>query len=219
MPARAMVIVGGGMSTRFGSDKLLAEIAGAPLIGHTLRAVAGVVDTVVVVVRAEIASEVAGIHPSAIVATGGATRTRSEWAGLSALGEAHDLIGIHDAARPVVDPAHVESVFAAAAETGGAVPVIEPAGLIVGRRELTPIPAIRRAQTPQVFRGAALFDAYQRAIAAGFDGHDTVEVMQRFADVTICAVPGDEANLKVTFPADLEMVRRHLTDRSRSEAL
>ena len=34
-----MVIVGAGSSTRFGADKLLTEVAGRPLIEHTIEAV------------------------------------------------------------------------------------------------------------------------------------------------------------------------------------
>jgi len=218
MPARAMIIVGGGTSTRFGSDKLLAEVSGAPLIGHTLRAVSAVVDTVVVVVRPQLAAKVTEIDRRAIVALAGETRTRSEWSGLSALGEAHDLIGIHDAARPAVDPELVETIFAAAAVCGGAVPMIEPAGLIVDRSGLEPMTAIRRAQTPQVFHGPSLLEAYSRAIENRFEGHDTVEVVERFGRVTIAAVPGQESNMKVTYPADLEIVRRHLSSRARNAA-
>ena len=44
------IVLAGGRSTRFGGDKLAAEIGGRPLLHLAIEAVAGVVDEVVVVV-------------------------------------------------------------------------------------------------------------------------------------------------------------------------
>jgi molybdopterin-guanine dinucleotide biosynthesis protein A len=50
-PARASAIVlAGGRSARFGSDKLAAELGGAPLLHHALRAVASTCDEVIVII-------------------------------------------------------------------------------------------------------------------------------------------------------------------------
>lgn len=206
MPTRAMIIVGGGSSTRFGSDKLLAEVAGRPLIAHTIEAVVDHVDSCVVVCRHEIIDEIAGLHDRIVVTPGGTTRTSSEMAGLAALGGEVDLIGIHDAARPVVKGLLVDRLFSIAAKQGGAVPVVPPEKVIIDRKTHRPVVGLRRAQTPQVFRGPELMAAYVRAAQADYEGHDTSGVMERFADVTIVAVPGDHANVKVTYPQDIELV-------------
>jgi molybdopterin-guanine dinucleotide biosynthesis protein A len=47
------IVLAGGRSTRFGSDKLAVEIGGGPLLHRAIEAVAGVVDEVVVVVGTE----------------------------------------------------------------------------------------------------------------------------------------------------------------------
>lgn len=47
------IVLAGGRSTRFGSDKLAVEIGGRPLLHRAIEAVAGVVDEVVVVVGTE----------------------------------------------------------------------------------------------------------------------------------------------------------------------
>lgn len=211
-----MVIVGGGSSTRFGEDKLFALVAGRPLLRHAYESVAAHVDEVVVVTRHESMEVVSDMGLNAVITTGGATRTSSEWAGLQALGVDYDLIGIHDAARPIVLPAMIERLFAEAGDIGGAAPVLETDALIVDRGRLEAIKPIGRAQTPQVFRGQELVAAYARATEAGFAGHDTVEVVQRFSELEIVGVPGDIANIKVTYPEDIELVRRHLEDRSRT---
>jgi 2-C-methyl-D-erythritol 4-phosphate cytidylyltransferase len=211
-----MVIVGGGSSTRFGSDKLWMVVEGRPLLQHTYESVAEHVDTVVVVTSRESRARVERMRIAAVVTTGGPTRTLSEWAGLQALERSHDLIGIHDAARPVVSPGMIESLFASALETGGAAPLIELNELIVARDGLAPVTSVRRAQTPQVFRGDELKTAFHRAVEAGFTGHDTVEVVQRYGELAVVGVAGDATNVKVTYPEDIEVVSRHLASRSRT---
>lgn len=216
MTSRAMIVVGAGSSIRFGMDKLSADISGRPLIAHTLDALTPHVDICIVVTGPELAEMLAETHPGVRVTPGGATRTLSELAGLAALGGDCEVIGIHDAARPVIRGFLVNRLFEIASRVGGAVPVLDPDRVIVDRATLGPITRLKRAQTPQVFRGPEMMTAYVKAAQAGFDGHDTASVMQRHSDVTIVAVQGDPDNVKVTFPGDLERVRATITARSRT---
>lgn len=211
-----MVIVGAGSSTRFGADKLMAQVAGKPLIAHTIEAVRAHVDVCVVVCRPEMSSVVAELADGITLASGGATRTRSEMAGLTAIGADVELIGIHDAARPLVSPATIERLFEVAAAEGGALPLVPYERLIIDKDTLRPATGLAGAQTPQVFRSRELLDAYHEAARAGFEGHDTVEVVERFGDVRIVAIEGEEENLKVTFPGDLDEVRKRLSGPSRT---
>jgi molybdopterin-guanine dinucleotide biosynthesis protein A len=48
-PRRSAIVLAGGRSRRFRSDKLAADIDGAPLIHHAVRAAAGTCDEVIVV--------------------------------------------------------------------------------------------------------------------------------------------------------------------------
>jgi 2-C-methyl-D-erythritol 4-phosphate cytidylyltransferase len=217
MSTRAMIVVGGGSSSRFEGEKLLAEVAGKPLIWHTVSAVRDLVDTVILVSRPDIIEKVAGLKLGVETVPGGSTRTLSEMAGLAALGGDFDLIGIHDAARPLVRRKLVDQLFVAAESTGGAVPVQEPEDLLLERHQLRPVERPGVVQTPQVFRGPDLFAAYVRSAEADYDGHDTVEIVHRYGDLRIAAVPADPSNIKVTFPEDLEFVRRWFEDPSRSE--
>lgn len=212
-----MVVVAGGTSTRFGSDKLAQIVSGRPLVAHTIAAVARTVDRCVLVGRSDTIDWLRSLELGVEVVSGGTTRTLSEMAGLAALGQPTALIGIHDAARPLVTPALVAAVFRAAAEVGGAVPVLPPDGFLIERSTFRPVPDVGLAQTPQVFRGPELMAGYVAAAQAGFDGRDTAEVMERFGSVPIAAVKGDPDNIKVTYPPDLEEVRRRLTAPSRSE--
>jgi 2-C-methyl-D-erythritol 4-phosphate cytidylyltransferase len=64
--------------------------------------------------------------------------------------------------------------------------------------------------------GREIMIAYVRAAQAGVDAQDTVEIMQRFSDVAIAALPGDPDNIKVTYPDDLRVVAQRLTTRPRT---
>ena len=147
---------------------------------------------------------------------GGSTRTESEMSGLAAVGDGFDLIAIHDGARPLVTGDLVEALFEAAGEFGGAIPVLEPKTPTIRRDDLSVIEAAV-VQTPQVFHAAKLLAAYVKAAQEEYSGHDTADVVLRYSDVAIQAVPGDPGNIKVTFPEDLDQVREYLEGPSRNE--
>ena len=192
----------------------MVELESRPLIAHTIDAVVGHVDVCVVVCRAELAETVARLRDDVTVAIGGETRTLSEMAGLAAIGQEVDLIGIHDAARPSVDPAMIERLFDVAESEGGAVPLVSYDWLILDKATHQTVPGLQAAQTPQVFRGPDLMSAYVRAAQTGYEGHDTVQVVQQFSDVRVVAVVGDRDNVKVTYPRDLDRIKDRLSGSS-----
>ncbi len=194
----------------------MADIDGRPLISHTVEAVAGHVDVCVVVCRREISATLARLHPDVTIAEGGPTRTASEMSGLAAIDTDVDLIGIHDAARPLIAGHVISTLFEAAESKGGAVPLLKHDGLIVEKSSHRPVSGLLGAQTPQVFRAPDLLAAYRRAAEARFEAHDTVEVVQRFSDLVIVGVEGDPGNVKVTYPGDIERVRTLLSGPSRT---
>lgn len=208
-----MIVVGGGSSTRFEGDKLLTEVAGIPVVTRTISSVRGSVDRVVLVCRMDQVDEIGRLRLGIDIVSGGSTRTGSEIAGLSALEDRYELIGIHDAARPLVAPSLIDQLFEDAARLGGAVPYLDP-GLIVERSSLDAMAGLGAAQTPQVFQSGPLRAAYRAAELEGFSGHDTAEVVTRYTRTRIAAVPGDNSNVKITFPEDLVIVERLLEERS-----
>ncbi len=63
-------------------------------------------------------------------------------------------------------------------------------------------------QTPQAFRAPELLVAYRRAAEDGFEGTDTAACLERYADLSIAAVPSSPLNLKITFPEDVALADR-----------
>jgi 2-C-methyl-D-erythritol 4-phosphate cytidylyltransferase len=194
---------------------MMTYVAGRPLIAHTVDAMAPHVRLCVLVCREDQLEPLEAIGLEATLVPGGVTRTDSEMSGLAAVGIKADLIAIHDGARPCATPELIEGLFDAADDVGGAVPVVKPDRPLLDRSTLEGVEA-SYVQTPQVFRGPQLLAAYVKAAQAGFNGHDTAEIVSRYSNLDIAAVPGDPGNLKVTYPADLGRVREFLEDPSRT---
>jgi 2-C-methyl-D-erythritol 4-phosphate cytidylyltransferase len=146
------------------------------------------------------------------VVHGGAVRQESELMALRHLGPRItggeiDVVLMHDAARPLVTPDLVAAVLAAARQSGGAVPGVPRDGLTMASEDGSVAEAdlgtMMAMQTPQGFLAAPLLDAYQRAAADGFAGTDTAACVTRYSDIQVRCIPGDDRNIKITYPHDL----------------
>jgi len=146
------------------------------------------------------------------VVAGGDTRMESVARGLAALegieGDGPGLVAVHDAARPFVSHTLLEALARAAARDGAAVPGLPVTDTLkrggsdslvaetVDRRDLY------RVQTPQVFRGDILRQAYRAAAAESFPATDDAALVER-RGLPVTLVPGDPDNIKITTPSDL----------------
>lgn len=218
MPSRALVVVGGGSSARFGGEKLMTDLDGRPLVQHTIEAVAPQVDRCVLVARDDLIPRLKKLEMDIDIVPGGTTRTGSEAEGMRAIGPGYDLVGIHDAARPRVSERLMDNLYQRAWEVGGAIPALTPARSIVDRHSLEPVHGVVTVQTPQVFRSDLLHQTYRRAVDADGEGQDTAEMVERFGEGLISVVPGDPNNIKVTYPSDIELLSGRFRDPSRIDA-
>lgn len=211
----AGIIVAGGRGTRLGgAPKQWRPLSGRPVCAHAVEALAAAgLAPILLVHHPEDAQEAAAI-PGVRLAPGGATRAESVRAGLEALAaEAPDAVLIHDAARPCVSPDLVWRVVAALEDQDGAAPALpvtdalwRGGATVEGTQSRE---GLWRAQTPQGFRFARILEAH-RAHPGG--AADDVEVA-RAAGMEVAIVPGEEDNIKVTHPGDLERAARILEGR------
>ena len=230
-PRRFGLIPAAGGSSRFGGTepKLYALLAGAPVIRHTIRALnesIALEGVFVVLARddklyAERIGELPGVVP---LYCGGRTRAESVANGLGALGDqaaAEDWILVHDAARPCVDIATLHRLLNELEDepVGGllAVPLADTlkraetgAGLRVAATEDRT--AMWCAQTPQMFRYAILQHALRQAY--GKNMTDEAQAIEALG-VKPRLVLGSSANIKVTYPDDLELAEAILARRKR----
>jgi 2-C-methyl-D-erythritol 4-phosphate cytidylyltransferase / 2-C-methyl-D-erythritol 2,4-cyclodiphosphate synthase len=219
----AAIIVAAGRGTRAGGTepKQWQPLRGRPVLAVTLAAFAGAVDLVVVVIhpedRARAEAVLSGVGlPGVEMVEGGATRAGSALRGLEALaGRGVTRVLIHDAARPLVGRVLIRRMIAALDGAVAAAPGVAvsdalwrvEAGLVTGTQDRT---GLWRAQTPQAFRFDAILAAH-RAHAGG--AADDVEVA-RAAGLDVVLVEGDEDNLKLTWPGDLDRAARIMAERT-----
>lgn len=219
-----LVVPAAGGGTRLGrGDKAFLEVAGAPLVVHALRRFLRLpeIGPIVVVAppgRVEAMREVVrplAVEGRLIVCQGGPTRRDSVRLGLAAL-PAAEVVLVHDAARPLASPELIRRVLQAVRETGAALPGVMPRDAVrqVSDGRLAG-PLDRRrlilAQTPQGFRRSLLEAAHAHAEQAGADADDDAQLVWALGH-PVAVVAGEEANLKVTFDADLWIAERRLQD-------
>jgi 2-C-methyl-D-erythritol 4-phosphate cytidylyltransferase len=145
------------------------------------------------------------------VVAGGATRQDSVAAALAAVPAGFPIILVHDAARAFAPSELVERVAAAVRDGHEAVipvlPVIDTIKQVdeSGHVCATPVRSTLRAvQTPQGFRRDVLEAAHRAATDSLTDDAGLAELI----GVRVFCVPGEEAALKITRPADLSTAER-----------
>lgn len=229
MPYAAGVVLASGAGTRVGAgiNKVYLPLAGRRLVSWSLGAFARVpeIGVLVLVARPEDGELVEWVLDREIEAAvevvyGGETRQESELKALRHLASridegSIDTVLLHDAARPLVSPALIAGVLHEAREHGGAIPGLPAEDIVaVGDdgstlAEHAPGPIIR-AQTPQGFRAAPLLAAYEQAAREEFLGTDTASCMERYSDLPVHWVRGEQQNFKITYPHDLVIAEQVL---------
>lgn len=207
------IIVAGGKGMRMGKDlpKQFLPIDGTPILMHTLQAFYDYDPSMTLIVvlpsdQQAYWSKLCGDYHFTIphvVVKGGETRFHSVKNGLSCI-KGEGLVAVHDGVRPFVHCDTIDRCFAAAQESGAAVPVVEVVDSLrkvedeesnaVSRREY------RIVQTPQVFDISLLKEAYKQPYTVDFtDDASVVEAYGR----KISLVEGNRENIKITSPFDL----------------
>lgn len=217
------IIVAAGRGARVGGaiPKQLLDLGGRTILQRSVAAFdghAGVSEIVVVLPAEWVPEGAALVGPTTRpcrFAAGGERRQDSVARGLAAMPAGPDLILVHDAARPFADTALIDRVIAGAAEYGAVVPAVQARDTVkrvdLDRRlvrETIARDEIWLAQTPQGFRRAVLAAAV--AAADGVEATDEAALAER-AGHAVRVVTGDDQNVKITTPDDLEAARARVS--------
>lgn len=226
---------GVGARAGAGGPKQYATLRGHAVVAHTLAALAQVsrlAATLVVLAPDDSVFEFHAtnfVGPRAWVARcGGATRAQSVLGGLDALRE-HDAgdddwVLVHDAARCLLQPAWVDRLIDACLDdpVGGllALPLADTLKAALplaggdGERVAATLDRAAKwlAQTPQMFRLGLLQRALRDAAATGVVVTDESSAIEALG-LAPRLVPGDQENLKLTWPADFALAARLLETR------
>jgi 2-C-methyl-D-erythritol 4-phosphate cytidylyltransferase / 2-C-methyl-D-erythritol 2,4-cyclodiphosphate synthase len=214
----AAIVVAGGAGKRMGGDvpKQFLLLAGRPILDRTVSALTACqrIEGIVLALppAAPDAMKAAYRDSGKVieVVDGGDERQDSVRNALAAVPVETEVVLVHDAARPFVSPDLLERCVDRAAEHGAVVPVVPvrdtlkewdgDSGTLVTRDRSV----LLRAQTPQAFRAGILREAYERAAAERRTGTDDAALVEA-AGFPVVPIPGDEGNIKITVPEDLQM--------------
>ena len=211
----SVVIVCAGNSTRMGGvNKILLPLGERKVIGVTMQAFEkceSVAEIIIVCREADMPAikeeaEKAGITKLKTCVTGGATRQESVINGIKQISKETELIAVHDGARPLVKPEHIEKVIKDAKVFGGAtlgVPVKDTIktvddGLIT--------------DTPQIFKRSLYFEGIDFALEHGLDFTDDCQLVEAIGGKVAMTV-GDYTNIKITTPEDIAIAEILLKNR------
>jgi 2-C-methyl-D-erythritol 4-phosphate cytidylyltransferase len=216
----AVVLAGGsGSRVGLGLPKQLLKVAGRTIIEHSVAALheCDVVDEIVIVMTPDFVGEAQHLlmRPElpkvTRVLAGGADRNASTRVALAALGDEECNVLFHDAVRPLLSQRVIRDCVEAL-RTYEAVDVAIPSADTIVHvdddEHVLDIPdrsRLRRGQTPQGFRLSVIRRAYEIAqddpTVRATD--DCGVLLHCLPEVPVYVVPGDEHNMKVTYPVDL----------------
>jgi 2-C-methyl-D-erythritol 4-phosphate cytidylyltransferase len=199
--------------------KQFLSLTGRPVFLHSLERIllSPSVDEIVIVAppgREDHLKSLMSETPSKPVriVPGGENRQDSARFGVEAVSPDAEIILIHDAVRPCVDIDRIEALIMAVREFGAAVlavPVKDTLkrvekGIIV---ETVDRGNLWQVQTPQGFRADWIRLAHKQACDEGWTATDDAALVERLGH-PVRVVLGDQRNIKITTPEDLELAEK-----------
>ena len=225
-PYCTAVVVAAGSATRMGRDKLMLELAGTPVVIHTLRALdlCPHIHEIVVVTREDLLVPVSKLCAEYALAkvrkivVGGSTRAQSVYNGIQEVSKQTQLIAIQDGARPLVSQEVLQDVISTAVKCSAAAPAVPVKdtikcaenGIVTDTPERGKLFAV---QTPQVFETDLIRAALYRAIEENLPITDDCSAVELLG-MKVTLTQGADENIKITTPADLVLAEALLAWRN-----
>ncbi len=228
MPTYAVIVPAAGQSSRFGGleKKPFVSLDGRPIWLRTCELFWN---------RPEVAKVYLVLDPSdrddfrarfghlmafanVQLVNGGAERFESVANALAEVPANVDFVAVHDAVRPLTQPAQIDAVFAAAAQHGAAMLAVSLADTlkrVEGDRVTGTVSraGLWQAQTPQVFRRDWLVDGYKRLPELPGPITDDAQLIEA-AGHAVHVVQGSPVNFKITTRDDLALADAVLKGRA-----
>ncbi len=212
------------------ASKQFTDLAGTPILIHTLRKFAGVDEVSEIWIalreneiesfRERLNKETKDVLKKKVnLVAGGEHRQQSVEHALNKISaEPDDIVLVHDAVRPLVTAEIIRNVIEAAKKYGAAIaglPAIDTVkqvertsdGAII--KTTIPRAGIVLAQTPQGFRYSIIKKVFDEASADGFMGTDEASLAERSGH-NVSVVMGSPKNIKITNPGDVELAEFYL---------
>ncbi|MEO8761001.1 MAG: 2-C-methyl-D-erythritol 4-phosphate cytidylyltransferase [Bacteroidia bacterium] len=209
----AVIIVAGGTGSRMNNElpKQLIDINNKPVIVYSIEKFLSFNKDIQVIISLHAAyfdlfEKIKSQHnlKNVQVVQGGDTRYQSVKNALVLLNENVNIVGVHDAARPLVSLQTIEKTYNTAAEFDAAIPVINMNESLREINDNTSHAVDRTkfkiVQTPQCFKKDVLLNAYNMPYSPLFT--DDASVVEKGGH-KIFLTEGNKENIKITYPQDL----------------
>lgn len=211
-----VIIPAAGSGKRMGAgyNKLFLELAGRPIIFHTIDVFASDPNCKKIILVIQPADEkwfIERLEKESYMtdiqfALGGMERQYSVYNGLKSASP-DGVVLVHDGARPFIGLDTIDELVSVAAKNGSAILAVPVKDTIKKVRGLEVMETIERSslwqvQTPQAFHFSVLYNAHVRAEAEHFMGTDEASLVER-AGFSVKIVQGDYDNIKLTTQEDL----------------
>ncbi|PMP84909.1 MAG: bifunctional 2-C-methyl-D-erythritol 4-phosphate cytidylyltransferase/2-C-methyl-D-erythritol 2,4-cyclodiphosphate synthase [Thermodesulfobium narugense] len=214
------VIVAAGKGERLGSYKPLIKIGDKYMLEYSVETISksNKIEGIVVVCLSNYIQFIRELLKKydlvKYVVPGGKLRQDSVRKGILKVPETAEFVLVHDAARPFVSVDIIERSINAAVQKGSCVVCVGindtvkrvEDGFI---KETLDRDSIFLAQTPQIFKRKELLEAFENAILKRLVFTDESSLME-FHGIRPFVVLGDNSNMKITYPQDLELVKNFI---------
>lgn len=219
-----IIIVAGGVGSRMNATlpKQFLEINGKPIIFHTIDAFQKAlpdIEVIIVMNRdfVDLFKSMIGKYyegPELLITVGGETRYHSSKNGLK-LVEENSIVGIHDAARPIVSKELIQNIYNRAEEVKAIIPIVPVKESIrLVNEQSTSSKQVDRSlyrivQTPQVFDSNLIKKAFEAGYKKIYT--DDASVVEKEMGIEISLIEGEVGNIKITDSLDLYLAKELLS--------
>lgn len=207
------IITAGGVSNRFGSNKLLESLKnGKSVIISTIEKFIPFCDEIIIPCHDDVKEYIEknlSDNSKIVFASFGATRQKSIFNGLLACKDRGgcDIVLIHDGARPFIEPETIKETIEKLRDYKGVcvgiyatdtIKIADETGKIIKTIDRN---TVFCAQTPQGFDFKTIFDAHKKLQDKNFTDDSS---MLEYLGIEVYALKGTRTNKKITFREDLK---------------
>jgi len=208
-----IIIAAGGSGERFGSNKLLEKINNIPIFIYSIKTFLRIVQNsnITLVCNKKNFNDFEKLlkefNINIKIIIGGKTRTESIYNGLKTIDNNCNFVGIHDAARPMIDENTITKCYKLAIKHGASAPgkfltdtiKIIKNGFIIDTIDRTALVAI---ETPQIFEIETLLKGYKNVIKNNISITDDVAIYE-IMNKKVFLYENKSYNKKITYKDDL----------------
>ena len=206
-----------------GRPKQLLPVDGVPVVVRSIWAFkqCPCVREVVVVTPPENRETILQFVTDVVFVDPGKTRLQSVQNGFARVNPAAEVVAVHDGARPLVNPRHIQAALQSAREHGAAVLAVPVKDTVKESTDGVVTRTLERgrlwaAQTPQCYRREILAQALAK-FGHEKDATDESQLVEKMG-VPVQIVESDYTNFKITTPEDLifaqALVNEHTYERT-----